>query len=110
MGQVSIDWGNGLPLIFWSNADLFSVAHSGTHFSETSIKIHKFSFIEMHLEIINHNIQTSFCPLYTVPRHSSLIEVEWCIFASANDAVIGSDNGLSPGWRQAIIWQNTEIL
>ena len=24
--------------------------------------------------------------------------------------IIGSDNGLSPGWRQAIIWTNTEIL
>ena len=23
---------------------------------------------------------------------------------------IGSDNGLSPGWRQAIIWTNAEIL
>ena len=25
-------------------------------------------------------------------------------------AIIGSDNGLSPGWRQAIIWTNTGIL
>ena len=24
--------------------------------------------------------------------------------------IIGSDNGLSPGWRQAIIWTNAEIL
>ena len=24
--------------------------------------------------------------------------------------IIGSDNGLSPGWRQAIIWTNTGIL
>ena len=24
--------------------------------------------------------------------------------------IIGSDNGLSPGWRQAIIWTNDEIL
>ena len=25
-------------------------------------------------------------------------------------AIIGSDNGLSPGWRQAIIWTNAGIL
>ena len=24
--------------------------------------------------------------------------------------IIGSDNGLSPGWLQAIIWTNAEIL
>ena len=24
--------------------------------------------------------------------------------------IIGSDNGLSPGWRQAIIWPNTGML
>ena len=24
--------------------------------------------------------------------------------------IIGSDNGLAPGWRQAIIWINTGIL
>ena len=24
--------------------------------------------------------------------------------------ILGSDNGLSPGWRQAIIWTNTGIL
>ena len=24
--------------------------------------------------------------------------------------IIGSDNGLSPGWRQAIIWTNVGIL
>ena len=24
--------------------------------------------------------------------------------------ITGSDNGLSPGWRQAIIWTNAEIL
>ena len=32
------------------------------------------------------------------------------IYTSINLAIIGSDNGLSPGRRQAIIWPNTEIL
>ena len=39
-----------------------------------------------------------------------LIEAEWHIYASANQIIIGSDNGLSPGRRQAIIWTNTNIL
>ena len=30
-----------------------------------------------------------------------------CISAQT---IIGSDNGLSPGWHQAIIWSNAEIL
>ena len=34
----------------------------------------------------------------------------WCIYVSVNYAIIGSDNGLSPGRRQAIIWTNTGIL
>ena len=29
---------------------------------------------------------------------------------SVNYAVIGSDNGLSPVWRQAIIWTNARLL
>ena len=37
-------------------------------------------------------------------------EAEWGIYASVNNTIIGSDNGLSPGWRQAIIWTNAGIL
>ena len=33
-----------------------------------------------------------------------LIVAEWRIYASVNSAMIGSNNGLSPGRRQAIIW------
>ena len=28
----------------------------------------------------------------------------------SNQTIIGSDNGLLPGWRQAIIWTNDGIL
>ena len=37
-------------------------------------------------------------------------EAEWRIYASLTYANIGSDNGLSPGRRQAIIWTNAGIL
>ena len=39
-----------------------------------------------------------------------LIEAEWRIYASLNLTIIGLDNGLSPGRRQAIIWTNAGIL
>ena len=41
---------------------------------------------------------------------SQLIEAEWRIYASVNFTIIGSDNGLSPDRRQAIIWTNAGIL
>ena len=42
-----------------------------------------------------------------------LIEAEWRIYTHiyvSNLTIIGSDNGLSPGRRQAIIWTNAGIL
>ena len=36
-------------------------------------------------------------------RAEYVIEAEWRIYASVNKAIIGSDNDLSPGRRQAII-------
>ena len=37
-----------------------------------------------------------------------VIEAEWRIYASVNQTIIGSDDGLSPVWHQAIIWTNVE--
>ena len=39
-----------------------------------------------------------------------LIGTEWWTCASVNYAIIGSDNGLSPGRRQPIIWTNDGLL
>ena len=39
-----------------------------------------------------------------------LIEAEWRIYASVNYTINGSDNGLSPGRRHAIIWTNAGLL
>ena len=39
-----------------------------------------------------------------------LIEDEWRMYASVNYNVIGSDNGLPPDRRQAVIWTNAGIL
>ena len=47
---------------------------------------------------------------------SQILDPKWreitgvdCIFVS-KPTIIGSDNGLSPGWRQAIIWTSAEIF
>ena len=46
--------------------------------------------------------------LMSMKQTLKLIEAEWRIYASAT--IIGSDNVLSPGWRQAIICTNAGIL
>ena len=43
-------------------------------------------------------------PHYTSPLHPS------AVYASVNWVSIGSDNGLSPVWRQAITWTNADFL
>ena len=37
-------------------------------------------------------------------------EAKWCIYASVNYAIIGSDHGCSSGLHQAIIWLNDALL
>ena len=37
-------------------------------------------------------------------------EAEWCINASVILTIIGLDNSLSHGRRQAIIWTNAEVV
>ena len=39
-----------------------------------------------------------------------LTEAEWRIYASVNNTIIGSDNGLALTRQQAIVWSNTRIL
>ena len=39
-----------------------------------------------------------------------LIDAKIRIYASVNKVIIGSDNGLSPIWCQAIIWANNGLL
>ena len=95
--SVSIGSDNGLsPIrcqaIIWINVGSLS------KFSEISIKIQKFSFMKMPLK--------PFCP-------SGDELTQWgrvthiCV---SKLTIIASDNGLSPGRRQAIIWTNAGIL
>ena len=40
----------------------------------------------------------------------ALFEAEWRMYASVNCAIIGSDDGLTPGRCQAIIWTNAGMF
>ena len=62
-----------------------------------------------------YGVQISYCYfVYKIHKMCTsrqlCIEAEWCIHASSNLAIIGSDNGLLPDRRQAIIWSNDGIL
>ena len=48
--------------------------------------------------------------MFSLSIRYQLIEAEWHIYASVNKAIIGSNNGLSPGRRQPIIWTKDAIL
>ena len=63
------------------------------------MKIRIFSFQKIHLKIFP-NSQT-----YCLPHWGRVTHL--CV---GNLTIIGSDNGLSPGRRQAIIWTNVGIL
>ena len=56
-----------------------------------------------------HPVQVTVCRLKSYLL-VYLIEAEWRIYASVNLTIIGSDNGLSPGRRQAITWTSAGIL
>ena len=66
-------------------------------------------------KLIALNNRTLFSFLHTRLRSQSAMQglTHWgrvthiCV---SNITIIGSDNGLSPGWRQAIIWTNADIL
>ena len=85
-------------------------------------KIRKNSDKKIHLKMVSAKWQ-AFCLGYSVLNEDDtldvrmtwcpcpqLIEAEWCIYASVNCAIIGSDNSLSPDQRQSIIWTNAGIL
>ena len=71
--------------------------------------------VELNLKYLGFGVNALFC----IP---SLAGVTACLYENLthwgrvmhicinNLTIIGSDNGLSPGWRQAIIWTNAVML
>ena len=70
---------------------------------------------EMWLWFQMYDVQTNCIDWFLVHIHCNVVrwmgpsEAEWCICVSKL-TIIGSDNGLSPGRHQAIIWTNAGIL
>ena len=91
--------------IIWTNASISLTGPLGTNFSEVSIEIHTFLFKKIYL-IMSCGKWWSFCPSLNVLTHWGRV-THICV---SNQTNIGSDNGLSPGRRQAIIWSNAGIL
>ena len=49
-------------------------------------------------------------PTATKPAQDKAILTHWGLVSVSKHSILGSDNGLSPGRRQAIIWTNAGIL
>ena len=82
-----------------------SIGPLGTNFSEVFIKIQNFSFMKMHLNISSAK-RRQFCPGGDELTHWGRV-THICV---GEMTIIISDNGLSPGRCQAIIWTNAGIL
>ena len=108
--QTIIGSDNGLSpgrrqAIIWTNAGILLIGTSGTNFSEILIEIRIFSFKKMGMKVSSANWRP-FCLGLNVLTHWGRV-MHICVGKLTN---IGSDNGLSPGWREAIIWTNAGIL
>ena len=91
--------------ITWNDADLLIIGPSATNFSNILIKLPSVSFKKMHLKMPYMKWQP-FCSGLNVLTHWGRV-THICV---SKLTIIGSDNGLSPGRRQAIIWTNDGIL
>ena len=112
--------------IIWINAGILLIGSLGTNFSEISIKIYTFSFKKMHLNMSSGKwrpfclclnvLRFPYIRDFTVSqnkvlRFQSIKAINSLGLMSVSKlSIIGSDNGLSPGRRQAIIWINAGIL
>ena len=91
--------------IIWTNAGILLIRTIGTNFSEIVIEIQTFSLKKMRLKMSSAK-RRPFCLGLNVLTHWG--RATHICFSKLT--IIVSDNGLSPGRRQAIIWTNAGIL
>ena len=123
--SVNIDSGIGImPVrhhaITWTNVDLLLIGSLGTKLSEIWIRIQIFSVRKTWFENVFFKTATIvFKPQCVCIYHLSIVTGYSCSLTHwgrathicvSNLTIIASDNGLSPGQRQAIIWTNAGIL
>ena len=98
-----------------TNTNSLSTGLLGTHFIEIQIKIQNYSLKKMHLKISSANKIPAILPgvrVFTLFVQTS-VKIHWGGVAQicvSKLTIIGSDNGVSPDRRQAIIWTISGIL
>ena len=96
--------------IIWTNAKILLIQTLGINFSEILSYIDTFSFKRLHFKNVVWEFKyRPFClglKFLNVLTHWGRV-THICV---GEQTIIGSDNGLSPGQCQAIIWTNAGIL
>ena len=98
-------WPSQCQAIIWTNAELLLIGPLGTTFREILIEIHTFSFKKMHLKMLSLKWRPCCMGLLVLTHWGRVTHI--CV---SKLTIIGSDNGLSPDRRQAIIWTNDGLL
>ena len=107
-------WYGLLPnqAITWTNADLLSIRHSGTNFSDIWPKIQKFSMREMHLKKMLSTKSQQFCSCLNVSIFSTIMHNIVVCFdrnpprCDSTEADDKSSRGLVVGWLKSVsIWE-----
>ena len=91
--------------IIWTNTGISLTGPLATNFSQIFIEIQRFSLKKICFKMSSVKC-CPFCLSLNVLTHWGRV-THICV---VNLAIIGPDNGLSPGRRQAIIWTNAGIL
>ena len=92
-------------VIIWSNAGILLIGPLVTNFNEILLEICAFCFNKTYLQFSSGKLPP-FCLGLNVLTHWGRV-THICV---GNLTLIGSDNGLSPDRRQAIIWTNAGKL
>ena len=91
--------------IIWTNNRILLIRTLGTNFSEILSEICAFSFKKMYMKMSSAKWRPFYLGL-NVSTHWGRV-THTCV---SKLTIIGSDNDLSPGRRQAIIWTDAGIL
>ena len=86
-------------------ADSLSIELFGTNFSAKQIEIQQISFKKIMVKMLYAHFQP-FCSSFSALTHWGWV-THMCF---SKLTIIGSDNGLSPGRCQAVIWTNAGML
>ena len=92
--------------IIWNNDGILLIGLFGTNFNEILIEIHTFLFKKIHVcENFVCEMSAIYLGLNVLTDWGRVMHI--CV---SKLTMNGSDNGLSPGRRQAIVWTNAGVV